>query len=410
MKTIMMSVNSLIPYKLNAKLHPKEQIDKLADWITRAGFIQPVVIDANNEIIIGHGRTIAAKQAGLDKVPCVRVDGLNEAEIRSLRLFDNKVADTGFDESLLKQEAMELANLDEFTIDLTGFDEPDFVKNLDKEHPMRLDFDSKQEAEQEKADTVPETAQNQFGVKRGQIWQLGEHRLMCGDSAEESDVSRLMAGKLADMVFTDPPYGVSYVGKTKEALTIESDDFDENKLTAINRKWFNCVDLAIRPGAYVLATVPARPLHLIFAFDWKDRGWLRQIMVWNKSSMVLGHSEYHYKHEPILFGWKPGGGRLANSDRTKTTVWDFSKPSRSAEHPTMKPVEMWEYGISNHSVKGSILYEPFSGSGTCIIACEKTDRICYGMEIDPHYCSVIINRWQEFTGKTAQLITGASNV
>lgn len=151
-----------------------------------------------------------------------------------------------------------------------------------------------------------------------------------------------------------------------------------------------------------MATVPPGPLHLIFAGDWIEREWLRQIMVWNKDCMVMGHSEYHYKHEPILFGWKPGD-RLKSKDRTKTTVWDFDRPKRSKEHPTMKPVAMWEYGVQNHTKKEDLIYEPFCGRGTTIIACEKTNRKCYGMELDPKYCDVIISRWEEYTGKKAKV-------
>lgn len=385
----------LIPYAKNSRTHTDAQIKQVMRSIEEFGFTNPILLHKNT-ILAGHCRVEAAKRLGIKTVPCLSLDYLTPDQARAYVIADNKLAiNAGWDDDVLKQEIEDLLKAD-FDISLIGFDTSEF-KDLGVES-FAPEFNGD-------PDDVPEVPQNVHGACRGDIWQLGEHRLMCGDSAESNDVSRLMAGKLADMVFTDPPYGVSYDGTTtKSRITIESDDFDENKLTAINNKWFNCVDVVTRPGSYLLATVPPGPLHLVFAADWKDRGWLRQIMVWNKSEMVLGWSEYHYKHEPILFGWKPGGNRLANTDRTKTTVWDFAKPSRSAEHPTMKPVEMWEYGISNHSVNGSILYEPFSGSGTCLIACEKTGRICYGMEIDPHYCSVIIERWQQFTGKKAEKI------
>jgi site-specific DNA-methyltransferase (adenine-specific) len=207
-----------------------------------------------------------------------------------------------------------------------------------------------------------------------------------------------MVGGLADIVITDPPYGVAYVGKTKDALTVENDDVDEETLALMCKDWFDRADEVSRPGAYWIATVPAGPLHGVFFNDWKRRGYLRQVMVWNKDSMVLGHSEYHYKHEPILFGWKPGD-RLRNNDRTKTTVWDFPRPKASREHPTMKPVEMWVYGITNHSRPGDLVYEPFSGSGTTIIACERTGRKCRAIELNPAYVAVAIQRWADATGK-----------
>jgi site-specific DNA-methyltransferase (adenine-specific) len=232
----------------------------------------------------------------------------------------------------------------------------------------------------------------------GEIWLCGDHRVMCGDAASMDDVKKVMCGKKADMVFTDPPYGVSYVGKTKDALTIKNDDMSEVDLKTNVSIWFDGVDLATRDGAYIIATVAPGPLHVIFASDLKDRGWLRQIMVWCKDSMVLGHSEYHYKHEPILFGWKPGD-RLKNTDRTKTTVWDFKRPKTSKEHPTMKPVEMWEYGVCNHTIPGDLLFEPFGGSGTTLMACERTGRKCYSLEIDPKYVDVILRRWSEMTGR-----------
>jgi DNA modification methylase len=256
-------------------------------------------------------------------------------------------------------------------------------------------------APNDKEDAVPAVPKT-TKTKKGDLFKLGEHRVMCGDSACADDVSRLMGGVLADMVFTDPPYGVAYKGKTKDALEIRNDDVTEDKLSELIRAWFDCVENVTRGGAYILATVPAGPLHILFADDWKRRGWLRQIMVWNKNSMVLGRSEYHYKHEPILFGWKEGGTRRKSNDRTKTTVWDFDRPSASPDHPTTKPVEMWEYGITNHTKKGDVLFEPFCGSGTTVIACDKTGRICYGMELDPIYVDVIIQRWEDFTGKKAQ--------
>jgi DNA modification methylase len=207
------------------------------------------------------------------------------------------------------------------------------------------------------------------------------------------------------MCFTDPPYGVAYVGRTNDKLTIENDDIDEKELGEYVRNWFDSVDRVIGDGAYVLATVPAGPLFLIFAQDWKNRGWLRQILVWNKSSMVLGRSEYHYKHEPILFGWKPGS-RLINEDRTRSSVWEFDRPSASRDHPTMKPIPMWEYGIMNHTVFNDLLFEPFLGSGTTMIAAQNAGRICYGFEISPNYCQVVVNRMQNLFPEIDVFVNG----
>ncbi|GAF99231.1 unnamed protein product, partial [marine sediment metagenome] len=240
-------------------------------------------------------------------------------------------------------------------------------------------------------DAVPETPEDPE-TKLCDLYKLGKHRLLCGDATDVQAVERLMDGELADMVFTDPPYGVGYEGKTKDKLKIKNDSMSELDFSDFIMAIFNGVDIAMRDGAYILMTAPPGPQQITFLLDWKKRGWLRQIMVWNKDSMVLGHSEYHYKHEPIIFGWKPGE-RLKCTDRAKTSVWDFDRPKKSKEHPTMKPVEMWVYGINNHSLSGNIIYEPCGGSGTTLIACEKTSRVCYGMELDPKYCDVIVKRW-----------------
>lgn len=296
---------------------------------------------------------------------------LTEDQQREFTIKDN-VSGGEWDWDILANE-WEAAQLEDWGLDIPSFDSAETIEA------------------QEDGFEVPEGGSD-TDIVLGDLFEIGEHRLLCGDSGDSDHVERLMDGKKADIVFTDPPYGVAYVGKTKDALTIESDNVSPEKLKEYVTAWFSNVDIATREGSYLLATVPPGQLHLIFAQDWLDRGWLRQIMVWNKSSMVMGHSEYHYKHEPILFGWKPGGERLKNQDRTKTTVWEFDKPSANREHPTMKPVSMWAYGISNHSKSGDIIYEPFTGGGTTMVASEQLKRKCYGMEIDPKYCQVIVNR------------------
>jgi len=249
-------------------------------------------------------------------------------------------------------------------------------------------------------DEVPEPPVDPI-TKPGDLWILGEHRLLCGDSTDAAQVGKLMGGGQADMVLSDPPYGVSYVGKTKDALKVENDELDEEDLTALVVAAFDNAEASCRAGAYWYATVPARPLHILFADDWKRRGILRQIMVWAKDSMVLGHSEYHYQHEPILFGWIPGD-RHKNSDRTRTTLWQYDRPKANREHPTMKPVALWAQAVTDGSRQGEIVYDPFLGSGTTLIAAEQLGRKCYGMEISPAYCDVIVKRWETLTGKKAE--------
>jgi site-specific DNA-methyltransferase (adenine-specific) len=379
----------------------------LSQSIQDLGAGRSILVDRNGVIIAGNKTAEAAIAEGLedaivvqtqgDKVVVVQrtdLDLTKDPKAKQLAIADNRIAeiDLSWDAEALQKLAEEV-DLSWLEVDDNFFEELEAMENEELE-PEQLEPLTDE-------DDIPDEEDVETRVKKGDIWQLGRHRVMCGDSAVITDVERLMDGRKADMVFTDPPYGVAYKGKTKDALEIENDDVSEDDLSLLVTEWFNGVDIAARDGCYLMATVPPGPLHLIFALDWKSRGWLRQIMVWNKSAMVMGHSEYHYKHEPILFGWKPGGGRHKNTDRTKTTVWEFDKPSANRIHPTMKPVAMWEYGIINHTNGKDLFYEPFLGSGTTLIACEKTGRTCYGMELSEKYCDVILKRWEDFTGKAA---------
>jgi site-specific DNA-methyltransferase (adenine-specific) len=396
MKIEQIATDKLIPYARNAKRHDAAQVSKLAGSIREFGFNNPVLIDKDNGIVAGHGRVMAAQKLELKTVPCIRLGHLTDTQRRAYILADNRLAEvnSGWDEELLKLEIKDIdwGELKEISIDDFEFGEIDFGEEGKEE----TQSDSDAEPQIDKAEEL----RAKWGVEPGQLWELGDHRLLCGDSRQKKSTEMLLGGGgLADMVITDPPYGVAYVGKTKDALKVENDDVDEKTLAEMCKDWFDRADEVSRPGAYWVATVPPGPLHGVFFFDWKQRGILRQVMVWNKDSMVLGHSEYHYKHEPILFGWKPGD-RLKNADRTKTTVWDFPRPKASREHPTMKPVEMWAYAIGNHTKSGDTVYEPFSGSGTTIIACEQLGRKCRAIEISPAYVAVALQRWADATGKT----------
>lgn len=371
-----MKITDILPNPENPRVLRDEKFAKLKQSIQdfpKMMSLRPIVIDNMGMILGGNMRYRALQELGFKEIPetwVKRAEELTAEEKRRFIIADN----VGFGE----WDWDELANnwdveqLEEWGLDVPNFEDEVLEAKED-------DF------------AVPDGGID-TDIVLGDLFEIGEHRLLCGDSGNSDDVERLMNGHLADICFTDPPYGVAYVGKTKDALTIESDDVSPDKLKDYVTAWFSCVDLAVRGGAYLLATVPAGQLHLIFAQDWLDCGWLRQIMVWNKSSMVMGHSEYHYKHEPILFGWKPGGERLKNTDRTKTTVWEFDKPSANRDHPTMKPIPMWAYGITNHSKVGDIAYEPFGGSGTAMVASHETKRKCYAMELDPKYCQVILDR------------------
>jgi site-specific DNA-methyltransferase (adenine-specific) len=325
----------------------------------------------------------------LETVPVVRIEHLSPEQIQAYTLADNQLALTSkWDADALAEEIKELYGVG-FDLDLLGFDPSELAAILEVQP----------EIDESLLDEVPEVEEVAI-TKPGDLWELGDHRLLCGDSTKLEDVALLLVETKIDLVLTDPPYGVSYVGKTKDALKIENDQLNEIELSGLIMNAFNHANAFSRPGAYWYATVPAGPLHILFAEDWKKRGILRQIMVWVKDSMVLGHSEYHYQHEPILFGWVPGE-RHKNKDRTRTTVWQCERPRANREHPTMKPLALWERAINDGSRSGEVVYDPFLGSGTTLIAAEQLGRKCKGIEISPQYCDVIIKRWQKLTGKRA---------
>ncbi len=374
-----MNTNEIIPYASNAKKHPKKQIDKIARSIKEFGFNQPIVIDKNNEIVVGHGRYQAALQLGLQDVPVIRLEHLTDDQIQAYRLADNKLNESEWDMALVIEN---LKYLDSQGVDitLTGFD-----RNLIIEP-------------EEKDDEIPENPPPV--AQLGDIWQLGRHRLMCGDSTSPEAVQRLMTEVKADMVFTDPPYGVDYVGKTKDALKIENDKHTNSFAACMP----NLIEHTKVGGAFYVCC-PAGNNFIDFIKPFSDYCHQSSTIIWVKNTLVLGHGDYHYKHEPILYGWNKEGPHQFYGDRSQTTVWEIDRPTRSKEHPTMKPVDLITKAIMNSSKEDDIVLDLFLGSGSTLIACEKTIRICYGMEIDPKYCDVIIKRYEEYTGDTAKKLS-----
>jgi len=371
----------------NARKHSPRNLKAIRDSLDVFGQQKPIVIDSRGVVIAGNGTLEAARELGWDEIDVVITD-LDPAHAQAFGIADNRTAELAeWDTDVLGKL---LEGMDSDLADILSMD--------DLELPDSIDGGEQGEGLTD-PDEVPEPPEEPI-TQTGDLWLLGEHRLLCGDSTSAEDVGRLMDGEKADMLLSDPPYGVSYVGKTKESLTIKNDQLDESSLTEFIRNAFNNAEAICRSGAYWFATVPPGPLHLLFAEDWKRRGILRQIMVWAKDSLVLGHSEYHYQHEPILFGWI-AGDRHKNSDRTRTTLWEYDRPKASREHPTMKPVPLWAQAVTDGSRRGEVVYDPFLGSGTTLIAAEQLGRKCYGMEIDPQYCDVIVKRWEDFTGQTA---------
>ncbi|CRQ91100.1 site-specific DNA-methyltransferase [Streptococcus equi] len=377
------SISEIKMYENNAKLHPKKQIEQIKSSIKAFGNNDPIAIDESNIIIEGHGRYTALKELGYDEVDVIKLTHLTEEQKKAYILAHNKLTmNTGFDIDILTEELQSIMDIDMsvfgFDVDLAAaFEEID--KELD-------DFDN----------TLPAEPKSKFG----QIYQLGRHRLMCGDGTNQSDVKKLMGGELADLLITDPPYNVAYQGKTKDALTIQNDDMDSNAFRQFLREAFKAADSVIKPGA-VFYIWHADSEGYNFRGACLDVGWtVRQCLIWNKNAMVLGRQDYHWKHEPCLYGWKDGASHLWASDRKQTTVIDFDKPQRNGDHPTMKPVGLFDYQIKNNTKGHDIVLDLFGGSGTTLIACESNGRCARLMECDPKYVDVIIKRWEELTGES----------
>lgn len=379
------ATSSLIPYARNSRTHSAEQVAQIAASIQEWGFTTPILIDADGGIIAGHGRLLAAQKLGIDEVPCIVAGGWTEAQKKAYVIADNKLAlNAGWDDEMLAVEFGELKDLG-FDLPLTGFSDaeiaalsPQIVEGLTDE------------------DAVPDAPAEPKTVL-GDIWLLGNHRLMCGDSTSVGDLSKLTNGFLVDMWLTDPPYNVAYEGGTKEKLTIKNDSMSNDKFRQFLKDCYLAADSVMKSGA-VFYIWHADSEGYNFRGAAFDIGWkVRQCLVWKKSQLVMGRQDYHWIHEPCLYGWKDGARHLWASDRKQTTILEFDKPSRT----TMKPVALFEYQMLNNTKGGDIVLDSFGGSGTTIIAAEKNGRVGFAMELDPKYCDVIVKRWQEFTGKQA---------
>ena len=385
------AVESLVPYALNSRTHSDEQVSQIASSIKEFGFTNPVLIDSENVIIAGHGRLLAARKIGIDEVPCIRLGYLTDTQRRAYIIADNKLAlNAGWDEEALAAEIARLSEED-FDLDMLGFDSDEIEAFLSAEDGTDGLTDE---------DEVPEVPEQAVTVA-GDIWTLGNHRLMCGDSTSPDDLKKLCAGELVDLWLTDPPYNVAYEGKTAEALTIKNDSMDDDSFRRFLVESYAAADSVMKEGAsFYIWHADSEGYNFRGAAD--DIGWkIRQCLVWVKQTLVMGRQDYHWKHEPCLYGWKEGAGHLWNTDRKQTTVLEFDRPSKNVEHPTMKPVDLFEYQMLNNTKSGGVVLDSFAGSGTTGIAAEKNGRVARLMELDPRYCDVIIHRWQEFSGKEA---------
>ena len=387
-----MSVETLIPYAKNARTHSDEQVAQIAGSIKEFGFNNPVLVDKDNSIIAGHGRLMAARKLGMDKVPVVQLGHMTEAQRKAYVLADNRIAlNSGWDTSMLSLELLELK--DNIDLSLLGFDadELDALLNPIEETEGLTDEDA-----------VPDVP-DEPKTKLGDIYILGHHRLMCGDSTSIDAVEKLMDGQLADQLVTDPPYNIAYEGGSKKRDQIKNDEMADEEFRQFLKDVYIAANAVMKAGA-VFYIWHADTEGYNFRGAARDMGWkVRQTLIWNKDNSAFGRSDYHWKHEPCLYGWKEGAAHLWAADRKQTTVIQCKRPSKSELHPTMKPVELMEYQILNNTKGSDIVLDLFGGSGSTMIADEKIGRKSCLMELDPKYCDVIVQRWEEFTGKKAVL-------
>ena len=393
MKIEQRPIGQLIPYINNSRKHSDEQVAQIAASIKEFGWTNPILVDGDNGLIAGHGRLLAARKLGMAKVPVIELAHLSENQKKALIIADNKLAlNSDWDNELLMIELQELDSED-FDLSVLGFDQDELDALLNPIEPTTGLTDE---------DAVPDVPEEPK-TKLGDVYILGNHRLMCGDSCNVTDMEKLANDRLVDMWLTDPPYNVAYEGKTKDALTIQNDSMSNEGFRQFLRDAYVTADTVMKPGA-VFYIWHADSEGYNFRGAAFDAGWkVRQCLIWKKSTMVMGRQDYHWKHEPCLYGWKEGAGHLWSTDRKQTTILEFDKPSRNGEHPTMKPVALFEYQMLNNTKGGDIILDSFGGSGTTLLAAEKNGRIAYVMELDPKYCDVIVKRWEDFTGKKAVL-------
>lgn len=421
MEIIYKKINELKPYENNSRTHDESQIKQICESIKEYGWTNPVLIDEKGMIIAGHGRIEAGKKLDIKEVPCIVLSGLTEAQKKAYVIADNKMAlNAGWNEELLKTELENLKELD-FDLELTGFniDELDELFEQDEEEQEIVEDDFNIEPPEEPK------------AKLGDIYQLGNHRLMCGDSTSEEDVAKLMNGGIADLVVTDPPYNVAI--ENSQGMTIKNDNMEKSQFLEFLTKAFNCLNISLKEGGAFYVWFASRE-HINFETALNKNGLqVRQELIWNKNSLILGRQDYQWKHEPCLYGWKDGDGHYfiddrkqttviedkkpdikkmkkeemqklleeIYSDKTSTTIINEDKPSVNDLHPTMKPIKLIARQVKNSSKVGEKVLDLFGGSGSTIITCEQLNRKCYTMEYDPKYVDVIINRWEQFTGKKA---------
>ena len=371
------SINDLKPYPQNAKKHPAEQVEHIANSIREFGFQQPIVVDKDNVVVIGHGRLLAAKKLNMDSVPCVRADDLTDEQIKALRLADNKTNESEWDFDLLDMELSDIEiDMEQFGFDLDIDDEPQEVVE----------------------DEVPEEVETR--CKIGDLWILGSHRLICGDSTDPAVIDRLMSGVKADLYLTDPPYNVNYTNGHETERKIMNDHFDTDEQCG-EQLWLPAFSNALlysKDCCSVYCFMPQGGTHMMMMMMAKAGWQVKHELIWKKQSIVLNRADYNYQHEPFLYGWNKTHKFYGKGKYKNTSVWEFDRPTKSKEHPTMKPIELLGEILLNATEEGSNVLDTFGGSGSTLIACEQLNRKCYMCELDPHYIDVILQRYINFKG------------
>jgi len=402
MKIQDVAVNKLIPYAKNSRTHSPEQVGQIAASIKEFGFRNPILVDGVG-IIAGHGRLLAAQKLNLDKVPTIDCSDMTESQKKAYIIADNKLAlNAGWDTAMLSIEIQDLED-EGFDLTLLGFDDKELNALLQPEIVEGFTDE----------DAVPDTP-IEPKTKLGDIYILGNHRLMCGDSTNIDAIEKLTDGRPVDMWLTDPPYNVALgMNETPEeakkrnrrtdGLIVQNDSMGDKEFRQFLTDCVTAADSVMKAGA-VFYIWHADSEGYNFRGACQDSGWkVRQCLIWKKSSLVMGRQDYHWMHEPCLYGWKEGAAHLWATDRKQTTILEFHKPFKNGQHPTMKPVELFEYQMLNNTKGGDIVLDSFGGSGTTLIAAEKHGRYARIMELDPKYCDVIVKRWEDFTGKQAIL-------
>ena len=387
------SVESLIPYARNSKQHSDTQVAQIAASIREFGWGAPILVDGQNNVIAGHGRLLAARKLGMAEVPVVPMEHLTDVQRKALILADNKIGENAsWDDELLGLELSELQSAG-FDLELTGFTSEEWDKLIagDARNEGLTDDDQ-----------VPEVTETAVS-KIGDIWLLGEHKVLCGDATKAEDYKALLGNELADMTVTDPPYNVNYANTAKDKLRgtnrpILNDNMGTDFGAFLQAACRNILD--VTKGAVYIAMSSSELDTLQAAFRAAGGKW-STFVIWAKNTFTMGRADYQRQYEPILYGWKDGAQHYWCGARDQGDVWQIKKPHKNDLHPTMKPVELMERAVRNSSKTRDIVLDPFGGSGTTLIACEKSGRRARLIELDPKYVDVIVRRWQEYTGRTA---------